>query len=701
MATLKSIKNKYLTVSDGDVLGVTTNTENVAALSFKLATADSLSKFNLVDGFADDYNDATGVDASGSTNEVRDAGNYYSGKDAVSGSGGTITDVGTDKLHQFAFSQSGATFSLTASLNVTVTYLLVAGGGAGGSGCGGGGSYGGGGGAGGYRAATFTAVSGTDYTITVGEGGDINSCALGENGGDSSIAGSGLTTITSTGGGYGGVSNSAGASGGSGGGSGGQGNNTGGGVGAGNTPSTSPAQGTSGGTSEGDNGDGRAYGGGGGANEAGGVDTGASGGDGTSNSITGTATFYSGGGGGSAFGNRNGIGSGGDGGGGNGGGANYAGIAGTNGLGGGGGGSGDNNAAGAGGDGVVYLRYAATLGYEDMTLQSNAFTALADPTTARVILDEADEAGTTTLNTDLKAYASRDNGTTFTQMTLADQGNLIIQNQGGIDSNTKLMLNCDGANDGTTFTDASDSAHVVTAAGNAHTDTTIKQFGTAAAQLDGAGDYLTIPHNTDWDFDTADFTVDFWFRTTSLSDANQTLWSKSDADYQGIQSSLKSDGAINFTCDSDSSSPWVVNATSAAGLVSINTWYHYALVRNSGTFKVYLDGAEIITNTTTIDFDDTSAPLRFGNWSFAHDDFIGYMDEIRVSKGVARWTVAFTPPTAPYTTGAAVEFTRRLLSGSVDISGQPSGTNMKYKVETLNQSASKITRVYGTSMAWA
>ena len=72
MATLKSIKNKYLTASDGTVLGVTTNTENISALSFKLATADSLTKFNLVDGFTDDYNDATGVDASASTYEVRE-----------------------------------------------------------------------------------------------------------------------------------------------------------------------------------------------------------------------------------------------------------------------------------------------------------------------------------------------------------------------------------------------------------------------------------------------------------------------------------------------------------------------------------------------------------------------------------------------------------------------------------------------------
>ena len=79
----------------------------------------------------------------------------------------------------------------------------------------------------------------------------------------------------------------------------------------------------------------------------------------------------------------------------------------------------------------------------------------------------------------------------------------------------------------------------------------------------------------------------------------------------------------------------------------------------------------------------------------------GYIDEIRISKGVARWTANFTPPTAPYTTGVAAEFTRRLLSGSVDISGQPAGTNMKYKITTHNQAATKQTRVYGTSMAWA
>ena len=103
MATLKSIKNKYLQASDGETLGVTTNTENISALSFKLATADSLSKFNLVDGFTDDYNDATGVDSGGSTNDSRDSQNYYKGVAVTTptATGGTITTSGDYKIHTF------------------------------------------------------------------------------------------------------------------------------------------------------------------------------------------------------------------------------------------------------------------------------------------------------------------------------------------------------------------------------------------------------------------------------------------------------------------------------------------------------------------------------------------------------------------------------------------------------------------------
>jgi len=44
--------------------------------------------------------------------------------------------------------------------------------------------------------------------------------------------------------------------------------------------------------------------------------------------------------------------------------------------------------------------------------------------------------------------------------------------------------------------------------------------------------------------------------------------------------------------------------------------------------------------------------------------------------------------------------TQKILAGTVDVSGQPSGTSLRYKIETLNQSATKVTRIYGTSLSW-
>ena len=215
MATLKSIKNKYLQASDGDDLGVSTNTENISLLSFKLATADSLTKFNLVDGFADDYNDATGVDTGTSSDIKRDAtSNYYVGHSSPSG--GTVTTWGTYTVHSFL---SSGTFILPAS-QIMVDCLVIGGGG------GGGGVFvtpgGGGGGAGGWvYNSTYTMAAGS-HTITIGTGGagSTNADTKGVNGVDTTV-GSLLTAKGGGGGGqYGGAGpdNKPGSDGGSGGG---------------------------------------------------------------------------------------------------------------------------------------------------------------------------------------------------------------------------------------------------------------------------------------------------------------------------------------------------------------------------------------------------------------------------------------------------------------------------------------------------
>jgi hypothetical protein len=90
---------------------------------------------------------------------------------------------------------------------------------------------------------------------------------------------------------------------------------------------------------------------------------------------------------------------------------------------GGGGGSGQAS-GGAGGAGGTNTDQVLGVLYNDMTLQSESFTAQTSPITARIVMDEYTSTGSSTLNTDIKAYASRDNGTTYTQITLASQGTI-------------------------------------------------------------------------------------------------------------------------------------------------------------------------------------------------------------------------------------------------------------------------------------
>ena len=264
-------------------------------------------------------------------NNVGDLGPPY-----VAATGGTITTSGDFKIHTFT---SSGTFTVTAAGNSsgsnTVDYLVVAGGG-GGAGYGGCGLGGGGGGAGGYResfpnpATGGTPVAAQAYPITVGGGGGASVS------GSNSI----FSSITSAGGGKGGVNPGNGAIGGSGGGA-----SAGGSVGAGNTPPVSPPQGNNGGSGTGNLGFTVTTGGGGGgkggvgANSTG-SGTRAAGGSGQASNISASPVTYASGGRGALntdTSSNNGTANEGDGG---------------DGMGGGGG-----NPAGSGGSGVVIIRY--------------------------------------------------------------------------------------------------------------------------------------------------------------------------------------------------------------------------------------------------------------------------------------------------------------------------------------------------------
>ena len=415
--------------------GVTANQDDIALLGFKVAANGSLARYNLVDQSIDAFEDASGVDASASTAEVRNASNYYYGEGTVTPTiSGNYDDSGVDGDYSwYKWTTVTSSGSYTNDTAQDHEYLVIAGGG------GGGGSSnnwtnGGGGGGGGYRTDTGFPVAATTISgITVGAGGTGGgpgdpAAAIGTNGGNSVFS-----TITSAGGGVGGSMPSSGgqtaAAGGSGGG-GGNGDRPGG---AGNTPSTSPVQGYAGGSGAPHVGS-VSSGGAGGGGGAGGVgesmsstNNGGDGGIGLSSSIDGAATSRGGGAGGSGFG---------------GGGTGVAGgasgiqaaggsdgAAGTANTGGGGSGATTGNGTGdqtggAGGSGIVIIRRSTTTAGEgaDMTLVSNAQTAESAPTNGDLVMTISNGAGTTTPNTDIKAYITRDGSDYTTAVTLVDQG---------------------------------------------------------------------------------------------------------------------------------------------------------------------------------------------------------------------------------------------------------------------------------------
>ena len=437
MANLKDIGygvGKYLELSDASgIPDIGTNRKNVDLLNFKVATNNAYALYNFKDGMIDAYQTETGVDTATSANEVYDSsGDYYSGYlqtvESVTSSGGTVTTDGDYTVHKF----TGSGNYITDKEQTDYEILVVGGGGAGGT-------YGsgGGGGGGGVLAQTGVTVTAATHAVVIGTGGS-GSVAYpkpdGSMDGVNSTFNAGPATYTGYKGGMGG-GQSTNSSGGPGYGSGGGAAGNGSGPTSGFNGGAAGTNGNRGGNGYAPNG---ASGGGGGGAGAQGADVtatsgnpggdGGAGGVGVANDIliSGTPVYYGGGGGGGRHGSGT-AGAGGNGGGADGNANGCGGTpSGTANTGGGGGGAGGvpascGGTSGSGGSGIVVIRRPTqkiTTTYNNMTLISNAQTAQAAPTEGRLMIYEETSTGSTTLDTDLKGYVSRDGGTTYTQTPL-------------------------------------------------------------------------------------------------------------------------------------------------------------------------------------------------------------------------------------------------------------------------------------------
>ena len=209
-------------------------------------------------------------------------------------------------------------------------------------------------------------------------------------------------------------------------------------------------------------------------------------------------------------------------------------------------------------------------------------------------------------------------------------------------SDVSLLLHGNGTNGSTTFADNSPTPKTLTVYGNAQISTTQSKFGGASMYFDGTGDYASVTHS---DFNTAstDWTVEGWvwlnaiaygaiFSTITLATGN------------GIFLGVSNVGKGMVSVTNGSTGPgWITGTVTLA----TSTWYHLAAVRSGSTITLYVNGvADGTVAATTID--RSIATIGRIYTDSAVNYLNGYLDDVRFTRGIARYTAAFTPPILPF-----------------------------------------------------
>lgn len=223
-----------------------------------------------------------------------------------------------------------------------------------------------------------------------------------------------------------------------------------------------------------------------------------------------------------------------------------------------------------------------------------------------------------------------------------------------------LLLHGNGTNGSTVFVDSSSNSFAVTGFGNAQISTAQSKFGGASLAFDGSGDYLRVADNDAFEIGAGDFTLEAWIYLTGYS-----------ASYSGnffAMIACKDSGAagagrafafsVNGTASSWTGLSLVLFASNTTNTgntgsfaFSLNTWYHVAVARSGSTVRLYVDGNDVGGGTNTRSVQATTTLVTIGaedpfyQASFAYW-FPGYIDDLRITKGVARYTANFTPPSA-------------------------------------------------------
>jgi hypothetical protein len=216
-----------------------------------------------------------------------------------------------------------------------------------------------------------------------------------------------------------------------------------------------------------------------------------------------------------------------------------------------------------------------------------------------------------------------------------------------------MLLTGDGTNgaQNNTFLDSSTNNFSITRNGNT-TQGSFSPYGANWSNyFDGTGDYLSVPDNAAFDFGSGNFTLEAWINivdsTPSKAEWIVCQWLSDSDNAWGYR--IETDGTLNFYYSQNGSDATVIG--SATPGITAGQWAHTAVVRNSGTITVYVNGVSVATDSIAGSLYNSTTTVMVGNQSNTGigQTFTGYISNVRVVKGTAVYTSTFTPSTTPLT----------------------------------------------------
>ena len=224
-----------------------------------------------------------------------------------------------------------------------------------------------------------------------------------------------------------------------------------------------------------------------------------------------------------------------------------------------------------------------------------------------------------------------------------------------------LLLHADGASGATAFADSSIYANAVTAFGGAQMTTAQVKFGSSAAIFNGTSAYLSAPPSTNFTFGSGDFCQEAFIYASANPTSDAVLFCLRNAN-AGIFNNMVKLSPVGKIGWSDG-----VEWRESSGSIPLSQWVHVAVTRASGVVRIFINGVENYSASHPIDLVGARV-MRIGAFEAYGPNpvggfFGGFLDEIRITKGAARYVSGFTPTSVAFADSA--DASSYLLSGSV------------------------------------